>query len=208
MPMHELLAFVGVSAAVIMTPGQDTALTIRNTLAAGRRGGLLTACGVVSGQLTWALATSAGLAALLLASHAAFVAVKLVGAAYLAYLGLRGLLAAWRGAETRTAAPRRAGLAPLTAYRQGLLSNLANAKIGVFFTSLLPQFAGRQGSFPVLLALGALFAAMTLVWLSGYAVVVSRAGDFLRRPWMRRAIDGVTGLVLLGLGVRLATERG
>jgi threonine/homoserine/homoserine lactone efflux protein len=206
--MHELLAFVGVSALVIVTPGQDTALTIRNTLAGGRRVGVMTACGVISGQLTWALATSAGLAAVLLASQSAFVALKVVGAAYLAYLGVRGLLAVWRHTETSTAhtARRSAGLAPLTAYRQGLLSNLGNAKIAVFFTSLLPQFAGRQASFLVLLALGALFAAMTLVWLSGYAVVVAKAGDFLRRPRIRRAIDAVTGLVLLGLGLRLATE--
>jgi threonine/homoserine/homoserine lactone efflux protein len=206
--VHELAAFVGVSAVVIVTPGQDTALTIRNTLAGGRRGGVLTACGVISGQLTWALATSAGLAALLLASQSAFVALKIVGATYLAYLGFRGLLAARRRADssgTHARRPSRA-LPARTAYRQGLLSNLGNPKIAVFFTSLLPQFAGRHASFFALVALGALFAAMTLVWLTGYAIAVAKAGDLLRRPRIRRAIDAVTGLVLLGLGLRLATE--
>jgi threonine/homoserine/homoserine lactone efflux protein len=208
MTVHELAEFVGVSAVVIVTPGQDTALTIRNTLTGGRRGGVVTACGVISGQLTWALATSVGLAALLLASQSGFVALKVVGAAYLAYLGLRGLLAAWRLRESSTAgpAPRSFPLPTLTAYRQGLLSNLGNPKIAVFFTSLLPQFAGRHASFLALVALGALFAAMTLIWLTGYAFAVAKAGDFLRRPPIRRAIDASSGLVLLGLGLRLARE--
>jgi threonine/homoserine/homoserine lactone efflux protein len=206
--MHELGAFIGVSAVVIVTPGQDTALTIRNTLAGGRRAGVFTACGVISGQLAWALATSAGLAALLLASQSAFVALKIIGAAYLAYLGLRGLRAAWQGADSGVVGTGRTspGLPSLTAYRQGLLSNLGNAKIAVFFTSLLPQFAGRHASFFVLVALGGLFAAMTLAWLTGYAIAVARAGDFLRRPRIRRGIDAISGVFLLGAGLRLATE--
>src|SRR5215217_6294769 len=94
--MNELLAFVGVAIVVIVTPGQDTALTIRNTLAGGRRAGVRTASGVVCGQAVWALAASAGIAALLVASEPAFVAVKLVGAAYLVYLGGQALLSAAR----------------------------------------------------------------------------------------------------------------
>jgi len=97
-------AFLGVSLLVIVTPGQDTALTIRNTLAGGRRGGVFTALGVVSGQLTWALATSAGLAAVLVASQPAFTALRLAGAVYLVLLGLQALVAAVR-ARGREAAP-------------------------------------------------------------------------------------------------------
>jgi threonine/homoserine/homoserine lactone efflux protein len=206
--MRELGGYIAVSAVVIVTPGQDTALTIRNTLAGGRRGGVFTACGVISGQLAWALATSVGLAALLLASQSAFVALKIIGGAYLAYLGLRALRAAWRGGDPAAggAAHTSLGLPSLTAYRQGLLSNLGNAKIAVFFTSLLPQFAGRHASFFVLVALGALFAAMTLAWLTGYAIAVANAGDFLRRPRIRRGIDAISGVFLLGVGLRLATE--
>jgi threonine/homoserine/homoserine lactone efflux protein len=92
----ELLAFLGVAVLVIVTPGQDTALTIRNTLAGGRRAGVRTAAGVVCGQAVWALAASAGVAALLVASEPAFVALKLAGAAYLVYLGGRALLSAAR----------------------------------------------------------------------------------------------------------------
>ena len=131
MGLGELAAFLGVSLIVIVTPGQDTALTIRNTLLSGRRGGLSTALGVASGQLTWALASSAGLAAVLLASRPVFTAIRLAGGAYLVLLGAQALLAAVRG---RSHAPptRRRG----AAYRQGVLSNLGNPKMVVFFTSL------------------------------------------------------------------------
>src|SRR5918911_4123189 len=103
--MNELLAFFGVSALVIVTPGQDTALTIRNTLAGGRRAGVLTAAGVVSGQLTWAVATSAGIAALIAASEPAFLALKLAGAASLVYLGGHAVAAALRGTCSGLAPP-------------------------------------------------------------------------------------------------------
>ena len=208
--MQALLAFVGVSVLVIVTPGQDTALTVRNTLAAGRRSGVFTAVGVVTGQLIWALATSAGVAAVLLASESVFVGLRIVGSAYLAYLGIRALLAARRRTAIAAAEPSAepsTARSAVASYRQGLLSNLGNPKIAVFFTSLLPQFAGRDASFFALVGFGTLFAVMTFVWLSVYAVVVARAGAFLRRPDTRRALDTVTGLVLLALGLRLATER-
>jgi threonine/homoserine/homoserine lactone efflux protein len=199
--MTELLAFIGVAALVIVTPGQDTALTIRNTLAGGRPGGLRTAAGVVCGQAVWALAASVGVAALIVASEPAFVAVKLAGAAYLVFLGVQSLLAALRGHATEHGHDRAAGGHEV---RQGLLSNLGNPKMAVFFTSLLPQFGE---SFPVLLGFGLLFCALTLVWLSAYAAVVARAGDVLRRPRVRRTLDAVTGGVLVGLGVGLAAAQ-
>jgi len=146
------LAFLGVSALVIVTPGQDTALTIRNTLAAGRRGGVLTALGVAAGQATWALAAAAGVTALLRASEPAFLALRLAGSAYLVYLGLQALRAALRrdhAVATAAVARRR-----VHAFRQGIISNLGNPKMAVFFTSLLPQFGS---SFPALLALGLVF---------------------------------------------------
>jgi len=196
--MNELLAFVGVAIVVIVTPGQDTALTIRNTLAGGRRAGVRTAAGVVCGQTVWALAASAGVAALLVASEPAFVALKLLGAAYLAYLGIHALVAAVGGREDTDRDAAAAGGREL---RQGLLSNLGNPKMAVFFSSLLPQFAD---SFLALLGLGLLFCALTLAWLSAYAAALARAGDALRRPRVRRAIDAVTGTALVAMGIRLA----
>jgi threonine/homoserine/homoserine lactone efflux protein len=200
----ELAAFLGVSAIVIATPGPDTALTIRNTLMGGRRAGLFTAIGVSSGQATWTLASAAGIAALLAASEPAFVAVKLLGAAYLVWLGIQAILGAVRHRALARESPRRRRLRPATALRQGLISNLGNPKMAAFFPSLLPQFAH---SFSMLLALGLTFCALTLVWLTAYAIAVARAGDFLRRPAIRRAVEAVTGAVLVALGLRLATER-
>jgi threonine/homoserine/homoserine lactone efflux protein len=199
-----LAAFLGISVLVIVTPGQDTALTIRNALLGGRRAGIFTALGVSGGQAVWALATSAGLAALIVAFEPAFVALKLVGAAFLVYLGVHALLRAVRG-RLPEAASGRGELGARLALRQGLLSNLGNPKMAVFFTSLLPQFGSSLAS---LLALGLLFCSLTLIWLSAYAVAVARAGDVLRRPTIRRIFDAALGAVLVALGVRLATDRG
>ena len=128
------LAFLGVSALVIATPGQDTALTIRNALAGGRRGGVFTALGVAAGQATWTLAAAAGIATLLRASEPLFLAVRLFGAAYLVVLGGQSLLAALRRrGHGREIVGHRASAAG--SFRQGLVSNLGNPKMAVFFTS-------------------------------------------------------------------------
>jgi threonine/homoserine/homoserine lactone efflux protein len=195
--MGEVAAFVAVAAVVICTPGPDTALTIRNTLVGGRRGGALTAVGVSTGQAAWTLATAAGVAALLAASEPAFVALKLAGAAYLVYLGARSLLAALLGTERPRLA--RSGR-PFT---QGLISNLGNPKMAAFFPALLPQFAG---SFAGLVSLGLAFCLMTLAWLTAYALVVARARDLLGRSRVRRSLEAATGAVLVALGIRVATE--
>jgi threonine/homoserine/homoserine lactone efflux protein len=197
------LAFLAVSAVVIVTPGQDTALTIRNTLSGGRPAGLATGWGVASGQAAWTIAASLGLAALLAASEPAFTAVRAVGAAYLVFLGAQTLLRAFRRmpGDAHEGKAARGGVA----FRQGLVSNLGNPKMAVFFTSLLPQFGGK--SFWTMLPLGLVFCCMTLTWLALYAVAVARAGDLLRRSRVRRILDGLSGTVLVAFGVRLAASR-
>jgi threonine/homoserine/homoserine lactone efflux protein len=194
-----MIGFVLVAALVICTPGPDTALTIRNTLLGGRGNGLRTAQGVAVGQALWTLAASAGVAALVAASQPVFLAVRVAGAAYLVWLGLQALAAAVRGGRDGHR-PRgsRAG------FRQGLLSNLANPKMAVFFTSLLPQFGSGFGE---LLALGLVFSTMTLAWLSAYALAVARTQRLLVRGRVRRALDAVTGVALVAFGARLAAER-
>jgi threonine/homoserine/homoserine lactone efflux protein len=194
-----VIGFVLVAAVVICTPGPDTALTIRNTLLGGRGNGLRTAQGVAVGQALWTVAASLGVAALVAASQPVFVAVRVAGAAYLVWLGLQALAAAVRG---RREEHRPRGSA--AGFRQGLLSNLANPKMAVFFTSLLPQFGSSFGG---MLALGVVFAALTLVWLGAYAVAVAKATRLLRRSPVRRALDALTGVALLALGVRVAAER-
>ena len=203
-----LAAFLGVAVVLIVTPGPDTALTIRNALVGGRRCAVFTALGVSTGLLVWTLAASAGLAALVSASEPAFVAVKIAGAAYLGYLGARALWDAVRARPHGDALrPQRGRLRPRVAFRQGVLSNLGNPKIAVFFTSLLPQFVRSDGpAFEGLLLLRLLLVALTLTWLVAYGVTVARAGDLLRRPRVRRALDGLTGIVLVTFGLRLASE--
>ena len=191
--MEAFAAFLGISALVIVTPGPDTALTIRNSLMGGRRAGVWTACGVASGQACWTLAASVGVAALLVASEPAFLALKYAGAAYLVWLGIRTML----GTRPHTVAGGKR-----SPFREGIVSNLANPKMAVFFTSLLPQFAG-DAVFLGSLAFGLVFCAMTFAWLSLYAVAVTRASRVLAR--VRRALDAVTGAVLIALGLRVAS---
>ncbi len=202
----ELAAFLAVAVVVIVTPGPDTALTIRNSIVGGRRGGLSSAAGVATGQATWALLTAVGMTALLRASQPAFLTIRILGAAYLVYLGTQALgRALRRRPPSRSVVASRFGAG--AAYRQGLLSNLGNPKMIVFFVSVLPQFSGSSGTFGTLLALGLLFASMTFAWLSAYAVLVAKAGDILREGPARRLIDGVTGIALVAFGLRVAGER-
>jgi threonine/homoserine/homoserine lactone efflux protein len=200
----ELAAFLAVALVVICTPGPDTALTIRNSLLGGRRAGVFTALGVSTGQAVWTVAASAGIAALLVASEPAFRALKLLGAAYLVWLGLHTLWGVVRRRARIEARPKQP-LETRRAWRQGVISNLGNPKMAAFFTSLLPQFG--DASFAAMLGFGLLFCALTLGWLTGYAFVVARAGDVLRRERVRRTVDAVMGAVLVAFGLRLATAR-
>lgn len=204
--MSDLAGFFALAIVVIVTPGPDTALTIRNSLLGGRVAGVATAVGVALGQATWSLATSAGVVALLVAVEPAFAALRIAGAAYLIVLGLQAI---WSAIRSRPSAGF-AGVAgsrigPGSALRQGTFSNLTNPKMAVFFPSLLPQFVSPDTpSFAALLALGLVFSFMTLAWLTAYALAVARAGDFLRRSAIRRTIEAVTGVVLVAFGVRVA----
>jgi threonine/homoserine/homoserine lactone efflux protein len=205
--LETLAAFLAISVVVICTPGQDTALTIRNTLSGGRRNGIATALGVATGQAVWTLAASAGLVALLAASEPVFRALQLVGGLYLVLLGAHSLRRALaRGEATDGEGAEPAPARPRRGFRQGVLSNLGNPKMAVFFATLLPQFAPR-GAFLTLLALGLLFCSLTFGWLTLYAMVVSRVRRLIRGR-VQRALDAATGIVLAVLGLRLATEPG
>jgi threonine/homoserine/homoserine lactone efflux protein len=210
MTIAAFLAFLGVSLLVITTPGPDTALTVRNALLGGRAGGVFTALGVTIGLTVWSLATSAGIVALLVTCKPLFLAIKYAGALYLIWLGALALRDALRGVAAHTAAVAPtafARLAPGAALRQGLISNLGNPKIAVFFASLLPQFVAGAETFGSLFLLGSVFAAMTFAWLTLYAFAIAKAGDLLRRSAVRRSIEAATGAVLIGLGLRIAAEQ-
>jgi threonine/homoserine/homoserine lactone efflux protein len=208
--IHHLWLFVGIAAVVIVVPGPDTAIVTKNALLHGRRAALGTSFGVSTGLAVWTVASALGVASIVRASDTAFTVLKLIGAAYLVWLGIQALRAAGRaGSHSDDGEPvRRASLGGRRGFRQGLLSDLANPKIGAFFTGLLPQFAGPGHSVLLpFLVLGGLFVLMTVVWLCGYTLVAVKASAVLRRRRVKAAIDRVSGVILIGFGVRLALER-
>jgi threonine/homoserine/homoserine lactone efflux protein len=178
-------------------------MVTKNAVVGGRRSGVLAALGVSIGLTIWTIAAALGIAALLRASEVGFDALKIAGAVYLTWVGVQML-------RSRGVVPEDAGARSGTgrrAFGQGLLSDLGNPKIAVFFTSLLPQFVHGDGSaFTPLLFLGAVFAVLTLLWLAVYALAVGHASGWLRRPGVRKGLDRFTGVVLIGFGVRLALE--
>ena len=198
----DLAPFLAISVLLILIPGPDTAVVTKHALYGGRRGGVFAAAGVTIGLSVWTLAAADGIATLLRASEAAFLALRIVGALYLVWLGVQLLRNPGRVAAAGPPAVARKAL------RQGLLSDLGNPKIAIFFTSFLPQFVhgGRDG-FASLLVLGAIFCVLTLLWLVVYATLVGHGASVLRRASVRRVLDRFTGVVLVAFGIRLATER-
>lgn len=203
-----MLTFLGVAVLLFATPGQDTALTVRNTLIGGRRAGFSTVLGICAGQSIWVVSTGLGVGAIIVASEPAIDTLRVLGIGWLLLLGVRAILGAMRsrpGEDVALDDGTDREIRASAAFRQGLLSNLLNPKMVVFFTSLLPQFAR---SFTMLLGLGFVFNLMTLTWLGGYTFVVSRATRMLRRPPVRQAIEAATGIALVALGARLAMGGG
>ena len=203
----ELLAFIGVSLLLAVTPGPDMAVVTKNALAHGRRGVVLTTTGIALALGIWTGATAVGLSALLRASGEALFVLKLVGAAYLAYLGVRTLLESRRRpADLLAAAPQPAPAHAI--FRQGFLSAMSNPKLGVFFVTFLPQFVmPGQAVLPRLLLLGVTFAIIGWTWLNVYGLFVTRMRAIITAPRVRQWMERVTGVVLLGFGARLAVER-
>ena len=198
--------FLVISVLLILIPGPDTAIVTKHALLAGRRGGMYAALGVTVGLAVWTLLAAVGLAAVLRASEVAFFAVKIVGAIYLVWMGIQLLRNPPVAAEPGGDVGHGRDVATKAA-RQGLLTDLSNPKVGVFFTSFLPQFVhGGSHGFASLLLLGTIFGVLTLLWLLFYGYLVGHGSTVLRRPSVRRALDRFTGVVLIAFGIRLAFE--
>ncbi|AIV33729.1 LysE family translocator [Streptomyces sp. MPA0124] len=196
----------GVLAVLTVVPGPDMAVVTKRAVASGPQDGLRTVGGITAGLLVWGVLTVAGLAAVLAASAAAYTVVKLAGAAYLVFLGVQALLQSLRGrSETPAAAVARPRGNP---WRTGLVSNVLNPKIAVFYTGLLPTLAPAGLAPHTGMALLVLVhALLTSVWLGGYVLLLSRARAFFERPAVRRGMDRVTGVVLIGFGLKVAATR-
>jgi threonine/homoserine/homoserine lactone efflux protein len=204
------VAWIAVAVVLIVTPGPDTALIIRNALRAGARAASLSAFGVGVGSSLWAAASILGVAVLLLSSDLAFTVFKYAGAAYLVYLGLRSLIGSFRttaGEVKDLALPITHRLTMRTAFVQGLLNNLLNPKAGAIFVTAMPQFIEPHDSVVRLIAMVVCYDVLVVAWLCGYGYVVSRARASRIGVRLNKTLERVTGTVMVGLGVRLAFER-
>jgi threonine/homoserine/homoserine lactone efflux protein len=205
----QALALGGVILLAAMSPGPDFVIMLRSVLTGGRRAGMACAAGIASGVLVWAVVTSLGIAGLLAASAVAFTVVKLAGAAYLVLLGVQALLAARRGGYEQGQEPdtEQTKKSALAAYRQGLLTNIFNPKVAVFFLALWPQFLPPEATALDTAVLAAVAAGTSLVWFLTLANVVTALRRFLTAAKVRRTIDAVMGTLLIGIGVRIAISQ-
>ena len=204
--MSAVVTFVPAAALLVIAPGPDSLLVLRNSARNGRRAGLATAAGTVTGLLVWAAAAALGLAALLRASEIGYAIVRWAGAAYLIFLGSQ-LIWRSRGRGGRDTGGPAAPTRPLAGYLAGTGTNLLNPKVGIFFISFLPVFIPRGVPVaPAALILGGIFLAEGIVWLTAVALLGDRLKAVVSRASVRRRMERLTGLVMIGFGVRLALE--
>jgi RhtB (resistance to homoserine/threonine) family protein len=207
----QVVAFAVIAAALTVAPGADTMLVVRNVLRGGRRDGVITTFGICLGLFVHATLSAVGVSVILMRSATAFHLLKLAGACYLVWLGVQSLSGAMRG-EVPAAGAERGGPATAVSARrcfvEGVLSNVLNPKVAVFYLAFLPQFIGPTDA--VLrksLLLAGIHYVEGIVWLATVSVVVDRTRRFFMESDVRRWLDGVCGALLVGLGVRLALER-
>ena len=200
--MEPFLAFLAVGAVALLVPGPDTFVVMRTALADGARAGTWAAAGSATGNVVWGAASAVGVAALLAASGAAFSVLKLAGAAYLVFVGVQALRAAARGDSLAGDDAIDSG----AAFRRGLMSDLLNVKVGLFWTALVPQFVTADSSALLPAAMVVAMSAMAFAWLTGYAHLAARLSRTLKRRRSSQAVNGTVGAVLLVLGAGLATH--
>lgn len=202
--VSSLAVALGVLALLTLAPGPDMAVVARVAVTGGRRAAQQTVAGVVCGLLVWGLLAVAGLAGVLAASADAYTAVRVIGAAYLVWLGVRALMRGRESVEPCAGGGRGSGVG---AWRTGLVANLLNPKIGVFYTSVLPQLV-PAGACATATRAGLVLAhaGLSLVWLNVWAGAVGRSRQALRRPGVGRRLEQLSGVVLVGLGLEITAR--
>ncbi|MDQ3818880.1 MAG: LysE family translocator [Acidobacteriota bacterium] len=208
----QVLAFTGIAAVLTLTPGADTMLVMRNVLERGRRAGLLTTLGICTGLFFHATLSALGLSLILVRSATAFEVVKMVGACYLIFLGGQSIWRALRHRDELADLP--AGKAARRekkgwrSYLEGLLTNVLNPKVAIFYLAFLPQFISvKDAAFAKSILLASIHFALGVIWLSLLTLLLGRVRALLTRPRIKRAIKATTGAVLIAFGARLAIER-
>jgi threonine/homoserine/homoserine lactone efflux protein len=194
------LAFAGV---LVLVPGADFTVILKNTLTGGARRGRWSAVGVASSNAVQGLAAIAGLGALIVRYQPLFQAIKWAGIAYLAFLAVQSFRSAWRGEYAPLQGDHPADAR--TGFQQGFLSNITNPKVLVFYLAILPQFIGPHTP-AVLVLFGVSHALLSLAYLQIVVTGLHRVRRVLSRRKVRRTLDAATGTVLLGFGARLAAE--
>jgi len=209
--LSAVLTFVPAAAVLVIAPGPDSLLVLRNASRGGRQAGFATAAGTVTGLLVWAVAAALGLAALVRASEIGYLVVRWAGAAYLVFLGSQLI---WRsrrsrgGGEQRVPAQAAVSRRRLAEFLTGAGTNLLNPKVGIFFISFLPVFIPHGAPVaPTALALGGIFLAEGIAWLAVIVLLGDRLNAVVGRASVRRRMERLTGLVMIGFGLRLAAER-
>ena len=211
---HGIVAFAVAVGILTILPGADTMLVLRSVISRGRVAGFATVLGICAGLLVQATFSALGLSAVLASSANAYSAVKIAGALYLIGLGAWTLLGAWRSRQE--AAPGRLDIAEQQAksvglgrgFLEGLLTNVLNPKVAVFYLAFLPQFiAPGQPVLARSLLLAGVHVGLTLVWLTVIALAVGALSSALSRPAMKRRVGYATGAVLTTLGLKLAFDR-
>ncbi|MEV4738932.1 LysE family translocator [Streptomyces sp. NPDC049555] len=211
----QLMGFIAASLVIIVVPGPDLVLLLRNAATDGRRGAAATAAGIMLGNGILAAAAVAGLTALLTGSQMLYTALRIAGAVYLAYLGARALIDFVRHRKQHDDDPSPMNQAQLLtghrkkgadqAFRQGLVSNLLNPKVAAFYLSLFPQF--ELPGVPTLtqhVIMAGLFWGLALIWYIVVVTVLGHVQTLLRRRRVQRGITGTSGVVLVSLGVAMA----
>ncbi|MDM5193615.1 LysE family translocator [Bacillus hominis] len=207
--MENFLLFIIMSICLIILPGPDTAMATKNTLVAGKIGGVKTVFGTCVALLIHTLAAVIGLSALIVKSALLFSIFKYVGAVYLVYIGIKALLAVRNTEDLNTNdVPINNDNKHTSCFRQGFLTNLLNPKIAVFFLTFLPQFLNpNHNTFIQLLVMGLTYLILTVIWFAFYIFLIDKISAFMKKPKTQRYIQGITGIVLIGFGIKLAFER-
>ncbi|MDT2046556.1 LysE family translocator [Priestia flexa] len=204
--MNDLLTFLLLSSFVVMSPGVDTALITKRTVSEGRTSGYRMAMGITAGSLVHTFAAAFGLSAILMQSALAFEIVKYVGAIYLIYLGVSSFMTR---KKQETEENLKDQIKPgQSAFKQGLLSNVLNPKVAMFFLTFLPQFVTPgSSSIQQLLVMGVIYTFLSISWFFVYVFFINYLRSWLLSAKVQRAMDRATGLVLIGFGVKLAFSR-
>lgn len=199
-------SYVALVVLVVLAPGPDTMVMLKNTLSGGTRGGLLAVLGIGCGNALNGTAAALGLGAVIAHSQPVFTTLRWLGVAYLCYLGFVALRGAWRGHYGTLDEPGHRGASGYRRWQEGFLSNITNPKVLVLYLSVLPQFLDPGSSVVDALVLANTVGVLGSLWLLTLLLFVHRARTWLRRRTVRRSLDALTGTALVGFGVGLATE--